>query len=58
LALTGALDPKVATEMIHRTGQWAIRFLTLALLVTPLMRGARYPKPVAVRGMVGVAAFF
>ncbi len=58
LALTGALDPKVATEMIHRTGQWAIRFLTLALLVTPLMRGARYPKLVAVRRMVGVAAFF
>jgi methionine sulfoxide reductase heme-binding subunit len=58
LALTGALDPKVTTEMIHRTGQWAIRFLTLALLVTPLMRGARYPKLVAIRRMVGVAAFF
>ncbi len=58
LALTGALDPKVVTEMIHRTGQWAIRFLTLSLLVTPLMRGARYPKLVAIRRMVGVAAFF
>jgi methionine sulfoxide reductase heme-binding subunit len=58
LALTGAVDPKVVTEMIHRTGQWAIRFLTLALLVTALMRGARYPKLVAVRRMVGVAAFF
>jgi sulfoxide reductase heme-binding subunit YedZ len=58
LALTGALDPKVVTEMIHRTGQWAIRFLLLSLLVTPLMRGARYPKLVAVRRMVGVAAFF
>jgi methionine sulfoxide reductase heme-binding subunit len=58
LALTGALDPKVVTEMIHRTGQWAIRFLTLSLLVTPLMRGARYPKLLAIRRMVGVAAFF
>jgi methionine sulfoxide reductase heme-binding subunit len=58
LALTGALDPKVVTEMIHRTGQWAIRFLTLSLLVTPLMRSARYPKPVSIRRMVGVAAFF
>src|SRR3974390_2632125 len=57
LAATGALDPKVVTEMIHRTGQWAIRFLMLALLVTPLMRGARYPKLVAIRRMVGVAAF-
>ncbi len=57
LALTGALDPKVVTEMIHRSGLRAVRFLTLALLVTPLMRGARYPKLVAVRRMVGVAAF-
>ncbi len=57
LAATGALEPKVVTEVIHRAGQWAIRFLTLSLLVTPLMRGARYPKLVAIRRMVGVAAF-
>ncbi len=43
--------------MIHRTGLWAIRFLTLTLLVTPLMRGARLPKLIAVRRMLGVAAF-
>ena len=43
--------------MIHRTGLWTVRFLTLSLLVTPLMRGARYPKLVAIRRMVGVAAF-
>ena len=57
LAATGALEPKVVTEMIHRTGLWAIRFLTLTLLVTPLMRGARLPKLIAVRRMLGVAAF-
>lgn len=57
LAATGALEPKVVTEMIHRTGLWAVRFLTLSLLVTPLMRGGRYPKLVAIRRMVGVAAF-
>jgi len=57
LAATGALDPKVVTEMIHRTGQWAVRFLLLSLLVTPLIRSARYPKFVAIRRMVGVAAF-
>ena len=57
LAATGALEPKVVTEMIHRTGLWTIRFLTLSLLITPLMRGARYPKLVAVRRMIGVAAF-
>src|SRR3974390_2349584 len=58
LAATGALEPKVVTEMIHLTGKWTIRFLLLALLVTPLMRGARYPKLVAIRRMVGVSAFF
>src|SRR5208282_2854425 len=57
LAATGALDPKVVTEMIHRTGLWTIRFLMLSLLVTPLIRSARYPKLIAVRRMVGVAAF-
>ena len=56
-ALTGALEPKVVTEMIHLTGKWTIRLLMLSLLVTPLMRGARYPKLVAVRRMIGVAAF-
>ena len=43
--------------MIHRTGLWTIRFLMLSLLVTPLIRSARYPKLIAVRRMVGVAAF-
>ena len=57
LAATGALEPKVVTEMIHRTGLWAIRFLMLSLLVTPLIRSARYPKLIAIRRMVGVAAF-
>ncbi len=57
LAATGALEPKVVTEMIHRTGLWTIRFLMLSLLVTPLIRSARYPKLIAVRRMVGVAAF-
>ena len=57
LAATGALEPKVVTEMIHRTGQWAIRFLLLSLLVTPLIRSTRYPRLVAIRRMVGVAAF-
>lgn len=57
LAATGALEPKVVTELIHRTGQWAIRFLLLSLLVTPLIRSARYPRLIAVRRMVGLAAF-
>jgi sulfoxide reductase heme-binding subunit YedZ len=57
LLSSGALEPKVVTELIHLTGLWGIRFLMLTLLITPLMRGARYPKLVAVRRMLGVAAF-
>ncbi len=56
-AVTGMLDPKPVTEMIHRTGDWAVRFILLSLAVTPLRRFAQWPKLIAVRRMVGVAAF-
>ena len=56
-AATGMLDPKPVTEMIHRTGDWAVRFILLSLTVTPLRRFAQWPKLIAVRRMVGVAAF-
>ena len=56
-AATGMLDPKPVTEMIHRAGEWAVRLVLLSLLVTPLRRFAQWPKLIAVRRMVGVAAF-
>jgi sulfoxide reductase heme-binding subunit YedZ len=56
-AATGMLDPKPVTEMIHRAGDWAVRLMLLSLLVTPLRRFAQWPKLIAVRRMVGVAAF-
>ncbi len=56
-ALTGMLDPKPVTEMIHRAGDWAVRLVLVSLLVTPLRRYAQWPKLIAVRRMVGVAAF-
>jgi methionine sulfoxide reductase heme-binding subunit len=56
-AVTGMLDPKPVTEMIHRTGDWAIRFILLSLAVTPMRRFAQWPKLIAVRRMIGVAAF-
>jgi len=56
-AATGMLYPKPVTEMIHRTGEWAVRLVLLSLLVTPLRRFAQWPKLIAVRRMVGVAAF-
>jgi len=56
-AATGAYDPKPVTELIHRSGDWAIRLLGLSLLVTPLRKIADWPKLIAVRRMVGVASF-
>ncbi len=56
-AATGMLDPKPVTEMIHRTGDWTVRFILLSLLVTPVRRLAQWPKLIAVRRMLGVAAF-
>ena len=56
-AAVGALAPKPVTEMIHMSGDWAIRLLLLSLLITPLRRVADWPKLIVVRRMVGVAAF-
>jgi len=56
-AATGALAPKPVTEMIHRSGDWALRLILLSLLVTPLRKLAQWPKLIAIRRMVGVAAF-
>ena len=54
---SGDLAPKPVTEMIHRTGDWAARLILLSLLVTPLRKLGAWPKLIAVRRMVGVAAF-
>jgi len=54
---TGGLNPKPVTELIHRSGDWAIRLLLLSLLITPLRKILDWPKLIAVRRMVGVAAF-
>jgi sulfoxide reductase heme-binding subunit YedZ len=56
-AIFGWLGPKPVTEMIHRAGDWGLRFLLLSLLITPLIRSIRQPKLIAVRRMIGVAAF-
>lgn len=52
----GDLFPKVVTELIHRTGDWAARLLVLSLLVTPLRRIADWNRLILVRRMVGLAA--
>jgi methionine sulfoxide reductase heme-binding subunit len=52
----GLLGPRPVTEAIHQTGNWAVRFLLLSLLVTPLRSMARWPQLVGVRRMIGLAA--
>ncbi len=54
--LTIGLGAKPLTFAIHDTGDWAVRFLLLSLLVTPLRTLANWPKLIAVRRMVGVTA--
>jgi sulfoxide reductase heme-binding subunit YedZ len=52
----GPLDARPITKAIHETGDCAIRFLFLALALTPLRRIANWPKLVVVRRMLGLSA--
>ena len=42
-AATGVLLTKPVTELIHRSGDWALRLILLSLLVTPLRKVAQWP---------------
>jgi len=55
--LQGNLGPRPMTEVIHATGLWSLRFLFIALAITPLRQIVGWPRLVLVRRMVGVAAF-
>jgi sulfoxide reductase heme-binding subunit YedZ len=54
---SGALQPLSVKNAIHLTGDWAIRFLVVALALTPIQRILNYPKIALLRRMVGVTAF-
>ncbi len=53
---TGAYLPRPLTEVIHATGEWSIRFLILALAVTPARHILDWSKLIAVRRMIGVTS--
>ena len=42
----------------HATGDWTLRFLLVALLMTPLRRGFGWAWPIRIRRMLGLFAFF
>jgi methionine sulfoxide reductase heme-binding subunit len=51
-----ALGAKPVTVLLHESGTWAIRFLFLSLLVTPLRRIADWNRLIGIRRMLGLAA--
>lgn len=55
-ALGGMLGSKPLTYAIHDTGDWAVRFLLISLLITPLRSIANWPKLILVRRMLGLTA--
>ena len=56
LATGGYARPYILAN--HDLGLWAIRFLFVALAITPLRQVLAWPKLIQVRRMIGVAAFF
>ena len=51
------LDARPVTDLIHRTGDWALILLLSALAVRPLSRILRFNQLPDVRRMIGVGAF-
>lgn len=54
--VAGDLGGRPFTEAIHRSGDWAVRFLVLSVAVTPMRAVLNWPRVVLLRRMLGVAA--
>ncbi|MFO0989976.1 MAG: protein-methionine-sulfoxide reductase heme-binding subunit MsrQ [Alphaproteobacteria bacterium] len=54
--LARMLGPRPLTEIIHASGDWAIRLLFVALAITPLRQILGWPGLITLRRMAGVAA--
>ena len=55
---TGGLTANPIEYITHRTGDWTLRFLLLALAVTPLRRLVGWNSLASLRRMLGLFAFF
>jgi methionine sulfoxide reductase heme-binding subunit len=55
--LQGLYTARLAMEINHALGLWAIRLLVLTLAITPLRQSLQWPGLIQVRRMIGVAAF-
>ena len=58
LGATGALTANPIEDITHRTGDWALRFLLLALAITPLRRVLGWSSLASYRRLLGLSAFF
>ena len=52
----GMLGGRPVTEVIHGTGEWAIRYLLISLAITPAARVLNWPRLLLVRRTVGLTA--
>lgn len=52
------LGPDPAESIMHVTGEWALRILLLALLISPLKKWTGRPALIKLRRMLGLYAFF
>jgi len=57
-ALSNSLGPDPGEQLMHISGEWAIRFLALTLLVTPLRHWTGWQVIFKLRRMLGLYAFF
>ena len=56
--LTNQLGPNPIEVLTDETGEWALRFVVLGLMLTPLRWWLKKPWPVQLRRMIGLFAFF
>jgi methionine sulfoxide reductase heme-binding subunit len=54
----GSLGADPIADITHRTGDWALRFVLLALAVTPLRKVTGFTLLARFRRMIGLYAFF
>jgi sulfoxide reductase heme-binding subunit YedZ len=57
-ALTGGLGGNPAEFLEHATGDWTLRFLAIALSISPLRKILGQPQLIRFRRMLGLFAFF
>ncbi|MGF6211626.1 sulfoxide reductase heme-binding subunit YedZ [Comamonas sp. 4034] len=58
LAATDGLGANPAEALLRSLGDWALRFLCVALAVTPLRQWLHWPQLAAYRRMLGLYTFF